>query len=295
MLLTIILLTIIICLLLTYVLILLNRYQYFKQRNIPTPPYRFFFGHLKTLWNAQLKSKQLQEWTKIYGKIYSLFEGSTPVYVVSDVNLLQEIFIKQISNFNARKLTLTPIPPTSPHASLLITGGNTWKRQRQVTNPTFTTTKLKQMSALIKDCVDAFMSKLPRHCDSGEEFNIYALYKRMTMDVIFRCAFAVDTDMQTDTENIYLKRANNYFSPEYNRLPILKLRFLIAEIDSFLCAMLDKINLVKRKLKSLISSIHDDDRSRLYSRIEDVIKMRSDKAKQRVDLLQLLLDAQKIR
>ncbi|CAF1610935.1 unnamed protein product [Didymodactylos carnosus] len=173
MLLTIILLTIIICLLLTYVLILLNRYQYFKQRNIPTPPYRFFFGHLKTLWNAQLKSKQLQEWTKIYGKIYSLFEGSTPVYVVSDVNFLQEIFIKQFKNFNGRKLTLTPIHPTSPHASLLIAVGNKWKRQRHVINPTFTAAKLKQMSPLINDCVNAFMNQLPQYCESEEEFNIY--------------------------------------------------------------------------------------------------------------------------
>ncbi|CAF1588688.1 unnamed protein product, partial [Didymodactylos carnosus] len=110
-------------------------------------------------------------------------------------------------------------------------------------------------------------------------------------EFLVRCAFGVDTDMQTDTENIYLKHTNNYFSPKYNKLPILKLRFLIPEIDSLLCKILDKINLVKRTIKRFIPSIEDDDRSWLYSRIQDVIEMRSEKAKQRIDLLQLLLDA----
>jgi hypothetical protein len=53
MLLTIILITAIVCLLALYLWTINNRYDYFKRRGIPVPPYRFFFGHYKELWSTQ--------------------------------------------------------------------------------------------------------------------------------------------------------------------------------------------------------------------------------------------------
>jgi len=50
-LLSLILLLICIGLTIYYFLELRQRYQYFRQRGIPTPSFRFFYGHLKTLWN----------------------------------------------------------------------------------------------------------------------------------------------------------------------------------------------------------------------------------------------------
>ena len=80
-----------------------QRYQYFSQRGIPTPPFRFFFGHLKTLWNVPSPHRQFESWTKEYGKIYGIYEGTLPIFVVSDPDFLQEAFIKQFSVFHARK------------------------------------------------------------------------------------------------------------------------------------------------------------------------------------------------
>jgi hypothetical protein len=102
--LTIALISTIVCLIAIYLWIVNNRYDYFKRHGIPGPPHRFFFGHYKTLWSAKLYSKQLQEWTHQYGPIYGIFAGSRPMYVVSDVDFLQEVYIKQFSSFHSHAL-----------------------------------------------------------------------------------------------------------------------------------------------------------------------------------------------
>jgi hypothetical protein len=46
----------------------------------------------------------LKKWTEIYGKTYGYFEGHLPVMVTSDLDIIEEICVKQYSNFSARKV-----------------------------------------------------------------------------------------------------------------------------------------------------------------------------------------------
>mgnify|MGYP001089867514 FL=1 len=185
-LLPIVLLSIFIVLLTYYILLLQKRYQYFIQRGISTPKFQFFFGHLKALWSAPSYHRQLEAWTKQYGKIYGIYEGNFPVFVVSDPDFLQEVFIKQFANFSARKTTiLSDIIP-----GIFFNSDAKWRRQRHVINPTFSAAKMKLMSPLINASISDLMKQIPVHVENGEEFNIYSYYKRMTMDVI--CKFSIN-------------------------------------------------------------------------------------------------------
>ncbi|CAF0818078.1 unnamed protein product [Adineta ricciae] len=76
------------------------------QRNIPTLPLPFFFGHLNTIWNVSSYHRQLTNWTEQYGKIYGLYEGNNPLFIVSEPDFLQEGFIKQFTIFHAQKKTV---------------------------------------------------------------------------------------------------------------------------------------------------------------------------------------------
>ena len=176
----IILLLVCIGLLTYYLLLLQQRYQYFSQRGISTPPFRFFFGHLKTLWNSTSLHRQLENWTKQYGKIYGIYQGNIPTLIVSDPDFLQEVFIKQSHIFHGRG----DVFAGSRVPNVFSASGAPWRRHRHVLNPTFSAAKLKMMSPLINGSVNDVMEKLAEYANNDGEFNIYTYYKRMTMDVI---------------------------------------------------------------------------------------------------------------
>jgi len=180
MLLSLTLLFLCISLVVYYVFLLRERYQYFNQRGIPTPPFQFFFGHLKTLWNTSSFHRQLENWTKQYGKIYGIYQGRVPTFVVSDPDLVQEVFIKQFAVFNGRR----GIFSNSRFHNVFSSSGDRWRRYRHLINPAFSIAKLKSMSPLINGCISNVIEKLVDHVDNGSEFNISVYYKRMTMDAI---------------------------------------------------------------------------------------------------------------
>jgi cytochrome P450 len=185
MLLTITLITTVVCLIIVYLWIINSRYDYFKRRNIPGPLPRFFYGHCKEFWSTETYSKQLQEWARQYGSIYGLFDGTRPMYVVSDVDFLQEVYIKQFSSFHSRLIPNLIRGDYGNKVHLFKATGAKWRRQRHVINPTFSAVKLKLMLPLINECIKAMLNKVSEIAyDKKQEINIYDLYKRMTMDVI---------------------------------------------------------------------------------------------------------------
>ncbi|CAF3454223.1 unnamed protein product [Rotaria socialis] len=222
--LTIVLFSCFIFFIIVYLRTINNSYDYFKRSGIPGPPHRFFFGHYLDLWSVNSVSKKFQEWTRQYGSIYGLFVGTTPMYVVSDVDFLQEVYIKQFSSFHSRRLPILLRLQRGNRIHLLGATGLRWRRQRHVINPTFSAAKLKLMMPLVNKCIEAMLKKLSEiACDKEQEINIYTLYKRMTMDVICHCAFGIDTDMQNDVDNIYLKKSAETFAVDVDKLFIVKM------------------------------------------------------------------------
>ena len=178
-----------VCLFVAYLWTLKSRYEYFARRSIRGPPFEFFFGHYRTLWNTSSYTDQIREWTRHYGPIHGLFEGSRPMYIISDVNFLQEVFIKQFSSFHSRRGNILNRRRPNGAANLFSAHANQWRRQRHVINPTFTTLKLKTMTPLMNKCIESLMVKVSEM--DGNEFNIYEMYKRLTMDVICKQPLSV--------------------------------------------------------------------------------------------------------
>jgi len=184
MMLTIVLLTTTICLIVSYVWMFKSRFDYFKRCGVPGPPPVFFFGHYLTLWSLPDLSEQLRRWTQQYGSIYGLFEGTRPMYVVSDVDFLHEVFAKQFTSFNSRSLPFLMKTVKGHQVHMFGADGLTWRRQRHVINPAFSAAKLRLMSSLVSRCIQSLMNKLKNMEEKGEQFDVYGMCRRLTMDVI---------------------------------------------------------------------------------------------------------------
>jgi cytochrome P450 len=161
-----------------------SRLNYFKRCGVPGPPPVFFFGHYLTLWSLPDLSEQLRRWTQQYGSIYGLFEGTRPMYVVSDADFLHEVFTKQFASFNGRSLPFLMKTVKGHQVHMFGADGLTWRRQRHVINPAFSPAKLRLMSSLVSHCIQSLMNKLKSMEEKGEQFDIYGMCRRLTMDVI---------------------------------------------------------------------------------------------------------------
>ncbi|CAF4038013.1 unnamed protein product, partial [Adineta steineri] len=272
-----------------------QRYQYFKQQGVSTPPFNIFFGHFKTLWNAPLYHRQLENWSKQYGKIYGIYEGHHPVLVVSDPDFLQEVFIKQFSVFPTRMITMLD----DISHNLAFSTGSKWRRQRHVMNPSFTAMKLRAMSPLINASISDLIDKLLEHSNIGGEFNIYLYYKRLTMDIIFRCAFGIDIDLQNNPNHIYFKKVEELVGIHtVLKSSIFKMTQLVPEIRDILGRLYIVHNTARKYINTrvlpLISSTKQLDESAfawLLNRLHTIVEQRQETPISRKDLLQLMLQA----
>lgn len=231
-LLTGILLAILLVLIVAYLWYIRSFYEFFSKLGIPGPKPVLFFGNLLDVFKDRRLSLNIQQWTKKYGRIFGYYEGHTPILVISDPDVLQDIFIKSFSKFHSRRL-FPLADQNGKQVNLFFATGLRWKRQRFIINPTFSSAKLKQMTPLIHRSIGILMKKMDEEYRNGQAFDIYGYFKRLTMDVIWSCAFGVDTDMQININDPYLKNSQGVFSDNANQQIMVLLALFINELNLF--------------------------------------------------------------
>jgi hypothetical protein len=123
-------------------------------------------------------------------------------------------------------------------------------------------------------------------------------YVSLFLFYLGRCAFGIDTDMQNDVDNIYLKKSAETFQLDVDKLSIVKLTNLLPFfVNPFRYLYLSQVA-VRRALIKIIpplsSYIEETPGSWLTNRVREVVKLRNKSsipAIKRVDLLQLMIDA----
>ncbi|XP_067135721.1 cytochrome P450 3A11-like [Centruroides vittatus] len=191
-------------------LFLTRKYGYWKSLGIPEVPPSFFMGSI----GLDLKTNQgLQEqkWYKKYGRIFGIYEGSTPVLMIAEPELLKDILLKDFYVFsNQRKLKFgDPILDKR----LYVQNGKKWRNLRNIMRPAFTSCKLKSISKLIEECTETLVDNLIEEAKRRKEVDINQSLSAFTIDVIARCAFGLKIDSKKDPNNRFVKAANELIEP----------------------------------------------------------------------------------
>ena len=139
-----------------------------------------------------------------------VFLGHRPMLITSDLEMIQEVFIKQFNAFPSRKRFPLTEPENSEYKNLLETNlPGRWKRMRLLMNPSFSSAKIRDMDPLIIKCTDRLIEQFENKSEEEVYINMYM--KRFTMDTIWNCAFGLDIDLQNNPENPYLVHSNQVF------------------------------------------------------------------------------------
>lgn len=115
-----------------------------------------------------------------------------------------------------------------------------------------------------------------------------------------RCAFGIDTDMQNDVDNIYMKKSAETFELDIDQLSIVKLTSLLPFCASlfryFYLSQVAVRRVLIRFIPALSTYIEETPGSWLTNRLREIVKLRTktlsiSPASKRIDLLQLMIDA----
>ena len=187
-----------------------NIYSTWKRLGIAGPKASSIFLGNNVDIISKGKFKLNKKWTRMYGKIYGYYEGSTPVLSVADPDMAREILIKQFNIFQQRKFLLDSTK--DPYAGMFITFGQKWKRVRGISSPTFSGKNMKIMSPLVQRSIEKLMRRFEERSNKNEEFDISKDLKCLTLDIIASTVFSYDTDIFNTENSIFIQKLNQVFS-----------------------------------------------------------------------------------
>ncbi|CAI2326787.1 unnamed protein product [Caenorhabditis sp. 36 PRJEB53466] len=172
-------------------------WTYWRRRGIDGPIGYPFIGIALQMLDAEHPPYlQLREWTKQYGKVFGMTEGLAKIMVISDPDLVHEVFVKQYDNFYGRKLN--PIqgdPNKDKRVNLFAAQGHRWKRLRNISSPTFSNSSLRKLKSTVEESAVELLRHIEEQTAGGQQIDMLEFYQEFTLDVIGRIAMG-----QTDTQ-----------------------------------------------------------------------------------------------
>ncbi|XP_046333728.2 cytochrome P450 3A24-like isoform X1 [Haliotis rufescens] len=210
---------------------------FFKKLGIPGPE-PGLFGAMSQYKKFGSIPKYDQHIIEKYGKVVGLFSMRQPIYLVSDIDIIKQITVKEFSSFiNRSKNTNFPIDPLFKE-SLVFLVDDHWKFIRGILSPTFTAGRMKEMIPLMQTCMASLVTNLWKTTEQGTKTvkmqDIFGLY---SLDVIASTAFGIEADCQGDPENAFIINARKMTERGLKLIVV----FMVCSLFPFLSKWLEAI------------------------------------------------------
>ncbi|KAH8378484.1 hypothetical protein KR093_011652, partial [Drosophila rubida] len=210
-------------------------YTYWEQRGVPQLRPNFLYGHFFKL-NALHLSDLVQETYDAFRgkcKVAGTYIFTKPIAVVTDLDLIKLILIKDFTNFENRSDTplRSSVVRNPLLGNLFNLHGDEWRALRARLSPTFSSGKIKYMFNTVADVSqrleDTFCTEVAAAKGNAAILEVYSLLGRYTVDVIANCAFGIHCNSLKDPQAEFRQMANKIFAEANNnvRWSLFKLHY----------------------------------------------------------------------
>ncbi|XP_067145067.1 cytochrome P450 3A6-like [Centruroides vittatus] len=206
-----------------------ENFRCFEKLGIPGPKPSFWFGNLlDSIKFGQQREVLLQQ---KYGPIYGVFVGSIPILVVGDPELLKIIEVKKAQIFNRRNPVLPGVgtPVKAVTESVVYMTGSKWKHNRDAVTPSYTTSKLKMLTAVVNRSFEKSWKDMREMTKNGIQFDMREFLSSSVADMTFQSAFGIEVNDQKK-----LVQSLNYSFDTDLTNPINFVSVCFPEISNFL-------------------------------------------------------------
>ncbi|XP_069845418.1 cytochrome P450 3A9-like [Dipodomys merriami] len=250
-------------------------HRVFKKLGIPGPKPLPFFGTILGYRKGVIVFDV--ECYKKYGKLWGLYDGQQAVLVITDLDMIKTVLVKECYSTFTNRWVFGP--RGFMNKSLSFSEDEDWKRIRTLLSPTFSSVKLKEMFPIIREFSDGLVKNLRPQAEKGKPVALRDIFGAYSIDVITGTSFGVNINSLNNPQDIFVEKVKK----------IRKLDFFDPVIFSvvlfpFLLPVFEALNITifpKDATDFLRASVERMKESRL-----------KDKAKHRVDLLQLMINSQ---
>lgn len=255
--------------------ILIKPTNYWKHRNVPHVKSFPIIGSISDILlqkanTVQFLQKHYNEFYK--EKYYGYYMFIKPILVIRDVDLINQILVKDFIHFEDRQY---PTDENSElfNATLVSLTGDRWRFVRHKMTPTFSSGKLKMMFDKIKECSDEAALYLRNKL--GEDIDSRDFLFKYVINTIGDIAFGLKVDaLNNDKGNPFLDASRKVFMPSFKSQFAFLLALALPEVRQFL-----KISFSNKEINDFFHKL-----------AQDTIKHREENGIRRNDFLQLMID-----
>jgi len=255
-----------------------STFKKWEKLNVPYIKPIPLFGNFLNV--ALGKEHQSEFFNKIYyeleGRKYGgLFHMRTPILMVRDPELINDVLIKDFSSFPNRGI-YSDFEANQLSNHLFLMSNPQWKIMRNKLTPAFTSGKLKLMYDQIKECGEELMKNIDKELNkNGNEIEVRDIMGKYSTDVIGTCAFGLKLNAINDDESPFRKHGKSIFTPSR--------RALVRE----LCVMINPALLKILRVKDIPTDANDF----FHAAFKETMKYRLENKIVRNDIVNCLMQA----
>ncbi|KAL1435717.1 hypothetical protein MTO96_010503 [Rhipicephalus appendiculatus] len=251
-----------------------RRLRLFKDLGIPGPKPDFIWGNLKQMDHRRIEA--FVQWRKEYGKLFGVYVGSEPFFVISEAQMAYECLVKQAAIFQDRPAAFVDAEPFK--SSLLQLGGNAWKYVRARLNYGFSSGTIKELSEKANVCANKFVERISSISLRNGYVEVFDRGLDFTFDFIMNVVLAQQVRSQEDCNEPILESLKHVVKDMQNSA--IEVAFTVPAVRAFL-TLIYPLTKHAREFRNVVSHVQ-----------KTVELHRSGKLSKEVSIIQKLLDVQ---
>jgi cytochrome P450 family 6 len=205
-----------------------RKFSFFKDLGIPYVEPSFPLGNMSGLGSKyHLVDILRHAYDECKGKdvVAGFYNTISATYLVTDLELVKNIMIKDFSNFVNRGMYVNEEDePLTGH--LVSIEDDKWRFVRNKLSPVFTSGKLKAMFNIVRDKGDSFVAAIEKASKNGQAIDAKDPASRFTVDIISSVAFGMEADTLKGDHPELIKFGKEVFGTE--GISALQLFFMMA-------------------------------------------------------------------